>query len=65
MKIFNIDFVYNNENVATHVWVRFESVSETIRLNGQVMITIEEYEINNSDLESLTLVINSKLAEKF
>jgi len=68
LKVRNIDFNYDNDNIVTSVNVRFDSHNtnnnEPVVLNGYIRISKEEYDTNATDLNALAVLAKNKIKEK-
>lgn len=69
LKVRNIDFNYDNDNLVTSVNVRFDSynganTNEAIVLSGHIRITKAEYDTNATDLNALAVLAKTKIKEQ-
>ncbi len=64
IKIRNIDFTYDNEDVLTQANIRFEGNAANISNNGFVGLPIGEYTPLANDMDAIINVVRTKLIEE-
>ncbi len=64
IKIRNIDFTYDNEDILTQANIRFEGNAPNISNNGFVGLPIAEYTPIANDMAALIAIVRSKLVEE-
>lgn len=64
IKIRNIDFTYDSEEVLTQANIRFEGNGLNISNNGYVGLPISEYTPIANDMDTIIGVVRSKLIDE-
>lgn len=64
LKIYNIDFIYNSENVIEKVRIRYDANENGNNINGIVELAYDEYLLKASDLVALSADLKAKVVEQ-